>query len=633
MARANFATSPYPNPIPDFQNLSLGTSNATDDILLYGLKHGVAPQSAMDFERLKRLYEEASRAKIEEVLRTGDASDATLHAKRSAARDFFTKKKDLRAHPDFDFLSNPISRKDFDISPYEIPGKNRLDHPFPGATAAMDGIWPGYDKPEYLLQYPFLSKEKYGGKLINFLRHHEILFNLPETFARYGGAFVPHPYVTQEMNIELRKHLEQCDLLFHTAPIVYPNTTKEELDLVLSYYEDDFVAVVMDRPKGSVIGVAGHKEMDDKDANAKVEDFMSRNWHDAPEQDLKADDLYAYMESNGKHRKAKILDENPQDIDMNGGIPFLLKLEDGKPPRIVTQTTASLSHFLPPFKYKNGLGSMAYFRISDLDESNKILAEMLAQTDGFPGAIVETAHADTEFVRDVFRTFRKKLQDVFMMSGTVIDPYAIDEFMMMIQNMEQTGQMFQDERQDADAMKLGIAEGHACRTSTTGVRLTNAFIALLCGASTWKDGTLALDGWGLSDEFIIGLSAHSVRMRQGGGAIVARRESANPFLNVNGKKGKFYRGMAGAEMQQEVLGSKTQRLHKRMEARTHLHSEGAEEFVPERFPSSIGRMMLMYKFLLQSAMSYSGVRAEIKEKPLMQFQKRSTWSIVPKKAA
>ncbi len=633
MAQANFSTRPFPNPIPDFSDISLGTSNATDDILLYGLKHGIKPGSAMDFERLKRLYDESSRAKIDQVLSTGDATDEVLHAKRHAAREFFAHKKQVMADPQFDFLQNAISRKDFDISPYEIPGKKTLNNPFPGATSAMDGIWPGYDKPEYLVEYPFLNKPKYGGSLLKFLRYHEIIFNLPETFARYGGVFTPHPYTTPEMNVELRNHLEQCDLVYHTAPIVYLDNTKEEVDLVLSYYEDDFRAVVMDRPKGSVIGVVGRDDMHGKDDTVEVKEFMNRNWNMAPQQELKPEDLYAYMESGGKHRNAKTLDANPDDIDPNGGIPFVLKLEEGKPPRIATQTTAALSHFLPPFKYKNGLGSMSYLRISDLDESKAMLAKMLAETDGFPAAIVETAHGDTEFVRKVFRTFRKQLQDVFMMTGTVIDPYAVDEFQMMMQDVEQNGNLFNDEREDADANKLGIARGHACRTSTTGVRLTDAFVAMMCGASIWKDGSLMLDGWGSSDEFIIGLSAHSVRMRQGGGAILARRESANPFMTVNGKRGKFYRGMAGAEMQNEVLGAKKLTLHKRMERRTHLHSEGAEEFVEERFPSTVGRMMLMYKFLLQSAMSYSGVRKEIKEKPLMQFQKRATWTIVPQRAA
>src|SRR3989338_470204 len=505
MAISRFPIDPPPRPIPDFHSLSFNTSNATDDILLYGLKHGIEPKTAIEFKRLKEQYELASRRKMHEVLTTGDASRETLEMKRSAFDDFARLKGKYMSQEDMRFLWDPISRKQFDISPYEIPGKATLAHPFPGVTAAMDGVWPGYDKPIHFEQYPFLLQ--YGG-LMHFLRKHHLLFHLPETFARYGGVFIPHPYVGDDLNAELRRHLERSDLLFHTAPVVYPETTKEELDLVLSYCEDDFVAVVMDREGGSVIGTVGAEHAEGRGSKDTVKDFFVRNWHSAPEGDLTAEQAYVHMET--------------------ADIPYMLKLKEGQPPRIVTQTTAALSHFLPPFKHKNGLGSIAYFRISNIDESNATFDRLLAETDGIPGAIVETAHADTEFVRRVFRIFRKRMQDMFMMSGTVIDPRAVDEFMLWMRMVEKEGKFFKnDERQDADGMKIGIAEGRACRTSNTGLRITNAYAGLLCGASMWKDGTMILDGWGYPDEFTLGLSAHSARARQRGGTIVGRRECPN----------------------------------------------------------------------------------------------------------
>lgn len=607
---------PPPVPLPDFDSLSLGTNNETDDILFYGLNHGVSPENALEFGRLRDVYQAAARAKMKQVFATGDASDSSIHDKRAAAADFFRMKREIAAQPEFEYLDHAIRRKEFDISPYEIAGKNTLDHPFPGATAAMDGIWPGYDHPQHFAEYPFLKKY---GTLAAFLRRHNILFHLPETFARYGGVFVPHPYAGTELNIALRRHLDRCDPLFHTAPVVFGDTTKEEADLVLSYYEDDFVAVVLDA-RGEAVGIVGRQDMEGQNAKTHISDMMQQDVNEAPDWTMKPEEAFEEMDRRDWQ--------------------YMVRMSPEHSPRIVTKTTASLSYFLPPFKHKEGLGSIAYFRISDIQESLQMLHRLQTETDGVAGAIVETAHADTEFVRKTFREFRRKLQDLFLMSGTVIDPHAVDEFMLWMREWEQDGRPFDDERQDADGMKIGIAEGRACRTSNTGVRLTNAYAGILCGAATWKEGTLVLDGWGYPDEFVIGTSINSVRARQGGGAIVARRESANPWVSNPRKdqcgqaptqaavKGKFYRGMAGADVQKLYLQQSALSLPKRMEVQAHLHSEGAEVFVPGRVPDTIGRTMLMCKFLLQSAMSYNGVRTEIKEKMLMQFQKNTTLHIV-----
>jgi hypothetical protein len=102
-------------------------------------------------------------------------------------------------------------------------------------------------------------------------------------------------------------------------------------------------------------------------------------------------------------------------------------------------------------------------------------------------------------------------------------------------------------------------------------------------------------------------------------------------------RGKYYRGMAGADVQSSVLGRKGLSISKQMEARAHLHSEGAEVFVPQRTPSTVGRMLLSYMFLLKSAMSYTGVRQEVEvkmgEKVLRQFQRMAKFYRVPTTAS
>lgn len=599
MAIPKFQIDPPPNPIPDFNSLSLTTSKATTRILIDELQ-GTDPQRAMKLEKQADAYKAAARANMMHVLKEG-TDDPQLQSKRvRAAQKFFAHKSDLLEEDGFAWLSKGISRKEFDISPYEIPGKNVLRHPFPGFTAAQDGVWPGYDHPEHMKEYPFLKK--YGG-LIEFLETHGVLFNLPETFARYGGVFVPHPYAGLELNQRLREHLSHCDVLFHTAPKVRLDTTKEELDLILSYYEDDFVAVVVD-PGGTVLGTVGREDSEGHGPKTKVKNFINKKWNEAPRVDFTGKKAFEYMEQ--------------KDID------HMIRVHPEFGPRIVTKTTAALSHFLPPFQHKGGLGSIAYLRISDLEESQTLLDTLSNSGDGIPGAIIETAHADTEYMLKVFRTFRRRYQDLFLITGTVIDPYAVDEFMLQV---EQASGL----REDADALKLGIAEGHACRTASTGVRLTNAYAAMLCGASIWGKGTTVVDGWGYPDEFILGLSAHAARARQGGGAIVGRRESGNPWLRRGGKRGKLYRGMAGADVRADVLKQRPTTLEERMEAAAHLHSEGAEEFIPERFPSTVGRMMLQNKFLLQSTFSYNGVRKQLEEPAMHQFQRRAKWYIVPQR--
>ena len=459
-------------------------------------------------------------------------------------------------------------------------GKKLPPFPYLGATAAMDGLWPGYDKPEYFKQYPFLLRyeaDAPGKALQAFLHEHNLLYHFPETVSRYGVLFVPPPYLSDEMNIDLRKHLSTCDKLYHTAPTLSLKTSVAEAKLVLSYVEDDMVAVIKD-DNGQCVGVVGWQELENRKDEDLLRDFCRRDWNEAPNQDMTAQEAFEYMEQHDW--------------------PYMLKFT-AYGPRVITQTTAAISHFLPPHTFKDGFGSAIYFGISDVAEGDALIKKLESDADGVPVAIVETAHADTQYFRKILRFYRDRLRNVFLMAGTTIDSEAVLDFLL---------------EYEADAVKLGIAEGTACRTSKTGVALPNAHIGLQCGAAAFDRGYLMLDGWGDSDEFIKGIAMSGIQMRQGGGAFMGRRETANPFLGVNGGRGKFYRGMAGEDVQQSLLGKTSKSVSKRMEARAHLHSEGAEIYVPQRSPSTVGRMLLAHMFLLKSSMSYEGVRAEVEEK-------------------
>lgn len=601
----------------DFEHIALGTGNATHQILMDGLENGVDPVLA---QRLKDAFDEhtaAVRQKSEAVLTHGIASAEIIHAADQASSAYFRLKSELGDRPEFLYLQNPIHRKKFDASPYAVQkeGKIALPNPYPGATAAMDGIWPGYDKPEHFDEYPFLRRyeSRYPGKALQmFLREHRIFFHFPETISRYGVLFVPPPYLDDDLNVELRRHLSQCDPLMHTTPRLSEDTTVEEASLVLSYVEDDMVATVED-DGGTVLGVVGWQDLVGKKPGTLVRDFYRHDFNAAPSGfDSRAQDAaktaFDYMESKGHAG-----DGRPEWNYM-----LQMPTEKGQPPRIVTKTTAAICNFLPPHRYKDGLGSALYLGISDIAEGNRLINRLETEADGVPLAFVETAHADTQFYRKILHHYRKRLQDVFIMAGTTVDPDAVLDFIL---------------EYGADGVKLGIAEGTACRTSRTGVALPNAHVGLECGAIAAELAVLLLDGWGEADEFIKGLAMTGIQMRQGGGAFVGRRESANPWLNRNGGRGKFYRGMAGADVQEAVLGRKASDIEKRMEAGAHLHSEGVEIFVKQRSPSTVGRMLLAHMFLLKSAMSYQGVRSEIQEKALRQFHRLAKLYRIPQRAS
>ncbi|HVW66294.1 MAG TPA: IMP dehydrogenase [Candidatus Peribacteraceae bacterium] len=573
---ANFSLE-QASDLKDFDQLVLGTHNATQEIIDGHLKL-TSPANAKKFHEAYLAYQAAYRKKTDFVLRHGVSTPELeknlleTHKKYSALQDQHS------ADPSLAFLNKPIHRKEFNAEPYAIPGKILPPQPYLGASSAMDGIWPGYDKPEYFEQFPFLHKyeAKNPGKALHaFLREHNLFFHFPETVSRYGVLFVPPPYLEDDLNVELRSHLSTCDKLYHSAPIVSPNDTVAEARLVLSYVEDDMVAMVMDGKECK--GVVGWRDLEGQPDGQLIGALTERqqDWYEAPNHELDAKEAFAYMEERDW--------------------PYMVKFTKHGP-RIMTQTTASVSYFLRPNVFKNGLGSAVYFGISDTKEGDLLIDRLINEADGIPAAIVETAHGDTPFYRTILSHYRQKMQDVFMMAGTTVDTEAVLDFLL---------------KYGADGVKLGIAEGHACRTSNTGIAPPNAHVGLECGAAAYNQGYLMLDGWGLPSEFIKGLAMSGIQMRQGGGAFMGRREAANPSIRVNGSRGKFYRGMAGKDVQEAVLGRKDPDIVKRMEARAHLHSEGAEVFVPQRSPSTVGRMLLSYMFLLKSAMSYEGVRAEL----------------------
>lgn len=584
----------------DFGDWVLGTHNATHDILQAHAQQ-VSPTEAKKFHEAHQAYQQAILKKRDHVLRNGCTNPDIETIVNNTQKAYKLLQNSYGTDPALAFLNDPIHRKEFAVEPYTVQtaGKRLPPHPYLGATSAMDGLWPGYDKPEYFEHFPFLHTyaDRMPGKALQaFLREHRLYFHFPETVSRYGVLFVPPPYLDDDVNVELRQHLSTCDSLFHTAPKLSLTTRVEEASLVLSYVEDDMVAVVEDEG-GRCVGVVGWQDLQGVPAGTLVSSLYTKEWNEAPEGVFDAKGAFSYMEKRDW--------------------PYMLRFTEFGP-RIVTQTTAAISSFLPPHTYKNGLGSSLYFGISDVAEGDALIHRLQAEADGLPAAFVETAHADTQYYRTIFRHYREKLQDVFLMAGTTVDPEAVLDFL---------------DTYGADGVKLGIAEGRACRTSNTGVAPPNAHVGLECGAVAMDRGYLLLDGWGGSDEFIKGLAMSGIQMRQGGGAFVGRREAANPSVIINGVRGKFYRGMAGADVQQSVAGRKSSSLSKRMESRAHLHSEGAEVFVPQRTPSTVGRMLLSHMFLLKSAMSYQGVRAEranslivpkaLVEPALRQFQRHA----------
>ncbi|MDB4979237.1 MAG: inosine-5-monophosphate dehydrogenase [Candidatus Peribacteria bacterium] len=583
MARAgNFEVLKPPCPLPDFPTLAFDEQNE----FRWGGEEMEPTEVFRAALETREKCREALFKKMQALSQQGRIAPEELQQSLTAERAWYKSKWDIIAS-DETIYTKSVSRGEFSVKPYEVQGKNTLDHPFPGFSAAMDAQWPGYE-------------ESYR----NFLKKHNADKWFPERIASLGAVFVPHPDASGGENRELLEHMRRQHKYFRNVPTVTKYTTAGDVKSLLSHYDTDFPVAVVDSG-GKLQRFLSLKDVGNAKDLTTVSDIKSTGDYgmSAPSEDIKPEDAFALLEKTGKDFMYREFDENII--------------------RVMSLTTAALSKLLPPFTFREGLGSIVYLGINDYEGAIKKLKSYTKF--GIAGAIIETAHADRDDVIHFVRRVRARFPDLFLAAGTVTDPFAVSELL-----------------EEVDAVKVGIAEGSSCRTSETGVGITNAWAGFVCGQAAYGKGTIILDGWGgglngSTQEFCVGMSFHSVRGRQGGGAFSNRAESAMP-LGPNKddpqemRQGKNVRGMASKSAdiyRQKQRGGVDAR--KRMALQIEPYWEGAEEWRPLRSPRTVAGLMLLSKQRLQSAMSYAGVRSSDKSPHLQQFHEQAELFMVPKK--
>ncbi len=569
-----------PTPLPNFNRLAFDENNDTSNRCL---ELALAPEIGAELFAKRTKACELLNRKMKQTTQHGAADPALIHEEQLAWADYNTTKWKHLDDPAMVHFTEAVHRGELDISPYEVSGR-KLAHPFPGFSAAMDALWPGYD-------------ESYR----DFLRKHGAAHVFPERIASLGAVFVPYPDATVEENMELLEHLRHSHKHFRSVPIVYTHTTRRDLVKILSHFDKDMPAAVIDKG-GSLLGFVWRRsESEDKvHESQRVGDFYqsigaaSANGIEAPSSTITPEEAYLLLREKNKD--------------------FLYRTDDRGIIQVMTKTTSALSTLLPPFTFQEGLGSIVYVGVSDPDETLRQIREYNAF--GVAGVIIETAHADRNDVLKLLRRVRKEFPDLFLIVGTVTDPKAVREYLEF-----------------ADCVKVGIAEGGHCLTSTCGEGIPNAWAGMTCGPAAEGKGTIIVDGWGSTREYSIGMSLHNVRGRQSGGAFAARAESSMPVVLYDGVRGKMCRGEASAAADRARTKRRNGISIKREMADEILpYWEGAELFNPLRDPLTIGEYMWLCKQRLQSLMSYQGVRnkkVDPRRSALRQLHESSRVYIVP----
>jgi IMP dehydrogenase len=206
--------------------------------------------------------------------------------------------------------------------------------------------------------------------------------------------------------------------------------------------------------------------------------------------------------------------------------------------------------------------------------------------------VLDIAHGHSAIAIEALKTLKKKYKNQEVIAGNVATPEGVRDLI----------------KAGADAVKIGVGPGSACSTRiVAGAGVPQLSAVLNCVQEANKSGVpiIADGGIRFPADVVKALAAGATTVMIGN--LLAGTEAPGVIINKNGRKFKFYRGMAsfGANVTRRAMDTDDDNL-----LYDNLMIEGAEGLVPYR-----GKVQEVVDYLLnglRSGMSYNNA-ATIKD--------------------
>ena len=209
--------------------------------------------------------------------------------------------------------------------------------------------------------------------------------------------------------------------------------------------------------------------------------------------------------------------------------------------------------------------------------------------------VLDIAHGHSAIAIEALKSIKKKYPKQEVLAGNVATPEGVRDLI----------------KAGADGVKVGVGPGSACSTRiVAGAGVPQLSAVLNCALEAKKSGVpIMADGGIRFPADVVKAFAAGATTVMLGNLLAGTEESPGVIINKNGKRYKYYRGMAsfGANVSRRALDTEDENL-----LYENLMIEGAEGLVPYR-----GKVQEVVDYLLnglRSGMSYNNA-ATIKDLP------------------
>jgi IMP dehydrogenase len=200
--------------------------------------------------------------------------------------------------------------------------------------------------------------------------------------------------------------------------------------------------------------------------------------------------------------------------------------------------------------------------------------------------VLDIAHGHSQIAIEALKTLKKKYPKQEVIAGNVATPEGVRDLI----------------KAGADAVKIGVGPGSACSTRVVaGAGVPQLSAVLNCAQEANKNGipVIADGGIRFPADVVKALAAGATTVMLGN-LLAGTDEAPGVIINKNGRRFKFYRGMAsfGANVTRRAMDTNDDDL-----LYDNLMIEGAEGLVPYR-----GKVQEVVDYLLnglRSGMSYN----------------------------
>lgn len=527
---------------------------------------------------LREEFETSIDALVANTLGSGGMPTAEDGKKARAASDAYLpiRAEGLTREECKDLVAT-YSRSVYDISPPRHAKKHNLGNKFGVFTSAMWDIFPGSDQEHRA----FLRKHRAH---MHFFTQVAAMGGVPSTPPNYDADFDTENGKGKLAQIrEVRDEMANADPLWRVPPKFFLDTSVSAANRILQHYDDDWPGTVEDSG-GKVIGYVDKEMLSGMRDSESVSTCMSKDvpWGDATI--VNADTAYDWMEKRGKK--------------------YVFRHIDGRPPEVIPRSVAVMNNLLPPWVVGKGLGMITYLSVNNHERTMAVLKMLKDENPADLNIMIDPAHGNTPSTEMLLGKTRDLLPDNWLGAGNFNDAKA--PFVL---------------RDIIDVIKGPIGLGGVCNTYHTGLRVPDAYALLRVAVAAYEAGVPVLgDGLGGerednpryrsmqmddSSEWTIKWAIPGIIGQQGGGFHIGRLESCNPFVEHNGKLGRWASGEASnnANQRNERPNGSTS-LQKARQAGLK-YSEGVEDkFYWVREPAHLSAGYYLIAQRLRSYLSY-----------------------------